>query len=311
MSVVVQQNPADSVAPISFETCGLRDVDISPILSQHVYDGVDMYVKDETVHRHGNSVKARMVADSVSKACDSGLPGICETTSGSTGIALASMCKGRMRCRIYVPWTTEPGKIDAMKKVNPDIDIVIGQQGETLDELQVTAKGFACENGYLYLDQFMNPNMLDGFNGFAAELISQVRKVNKKYVVIMAAGTGASLVGITRDFLAMGLDVDARVAVLGDSPPLGGTTPLGFQNHLKQAPWIKTIEVQSAMMEATWQGLVQGGYEVGPTSALNVAACGQYVIENVVPPETAIITIFVDPLHRYRGIKLYDKVFAE
>jgi cysteine synthase len=149
----------------------------------------------------GGSVKDRpalqMVKDALaaSQLAEGGT--IVEGTAGNTGIGLALVARAYgLRCVIVMPNTQSPEKIDLLRALGAEVELVPAVPFHNDNHFYHTAKRRAAELGAHWCNQFENEaNWRSHHDGTAAELWAQCG--GRLDGFICSAGTGGTIAGIT------------------------------------------------------------------------------------------------------------------
>jgi cysteine synthase A len=164
--------------------------------------GVDIYLKDETLHPTG-SLKHRLAhALFLHALCNGNLCEgtiVIEASSGSTAISEAWFAaKLGLRFIAVVPNGTAPAKVAAIEHLGGEI-IFAGAGGD----ISNVARRIAAETGGHFMDQFTHAAEATdwrGANNIADALFSQMREVEHPIPgwIVVGAGTGGTSATIGR-----------------------------------------------------------------------------------------------------------------
>lgn len=160
------------------------------------FDGVDIYLKDETAHPTG-SLKHRLGHALFLHALCNGAIGegtvVVEASSGSTAISEAWFAeKLGLRYVAVVPSSTAPAKVTMVERLGGEI--IFAKAHENVIEV---ARQTAAETGGHFLDQFSNAAIATdwrGANSIADTLFAQMRCEPNPVPnwIVVGAGTGGT-----------------------------------------------------------------------------------------------------------------------
>lgn len=156
----------------------------------------------------GGTSKDRVALRMIQEAEKAGLlhPGstVIEGTSGSTGIALASLCRARgYRCLIVMPDDQAAEKAHLLKQFGAEVEIVkpasIANPNHYCNRARARAEELGDEA--VYMDQFETmANFRAHYEGTGPEMWEQVMAGYgaRPDAFVMSAGTGGTLAGVSR-----------------------------------------------------------------------------------------------------------------
>jgi cysteine synthase len=260
----------------------------------------------------GGSVKDRPALGMVREAIADGRlkPGgiIVEGTAGNTGIGLAMVAKAMgFRCVITLPATQSPEKIELLRALGAELELVPAVPFTDERHFYHSAKRRAAELGGFWCDQFENEaNWRVHHDDTAAELWSQAGTLDG---FICAAGTGGTIAGITTY-----LETHAPHVVTGMIDPDGsslyayvtaGTLDfsgssdiegIGIRRITKNFALAKIKRVfrgtdQEAVAMAHWLRSYEGVF-IGMSAAINVV--GAVKLARELPEGARVATILCD-----------------
>ncbi|HEY3887745.1 MAG TPA: PLP-dependent cysteine synthase family protein [Caulobacteraceae bacterium] len=162
---------------------------------------VDIYLKDESVHRTG-SLKHRLARSLLLHGLCSGRIGprtpVVEASSGSTAVSVAYFAHElRLPFHAVMPSTTSVRKIEAITAYGGVCHLV-----ERGDQIYARAEALAAAKGGLYLDQFTYAERVSDWrrDNVAAALFEQMRGQRHPVPrwIVMSLGTGGTAATIGR-----------------------------------------------------------------------------------------------------------------
>lgn len=166
----------------------------TPLL-QRVINGIPMYLKLEFLMPTG-SFKDRGAAVLVSHLKNMGIKEVVEDSSGNAGAAIAAYCAAAgIKCRIYLPASTSPGKIRQIAAYGADVIKTPGSRDETARAVTAAAKTT------YYASHIYNPLFFEGTATFATETLTALGRPDYVFIPI---GNGTLLLGAYQGFAAAG-----------------------------------------------------------------------------------------------------------
>jgi len=115
-----------------------------------------VWIKQDHLFPTG-SYKDRGASVLVSKIKELGVPRVVEDSSGNAGCAIAAYCaKAKVRCRIFVPQDTSPGKLAQIQSYGAELNKIPGSREDT-----ARAAFRAAEKDY-YASHSWNPFFFQG-----------------------------------------------------------------------------------------------------------------------------------------------------
>lgn len=152
------------------------------------FEGVRVWVKQDHLFPTG-SYKDRGAAVLISKAKELGVREVVEDSSGNAGCAIAAYCaKADIRCQIYVPDSTSPGKTAQIQMYGAGLNLIPGSREDTS---RAVLK--AAEKQY-YASHSWNPFFFHGTKTYAYEVVEQSGWQTPD-TVVLPAGNGTLLLG--------------------------------------------------------------------------------------------------------------------
>ena len=185
--------------------------------------GCRILAKAEYLNPGGTS-KDRVALCMIEEAEKAGLlrPGgtVVEGTSGSTGIALASLCRARgYQCLIVMPDDQAKEKVHLLEQFGARVEVVKTAGIANPNHYYNRARALAQDvEGGVFMDQFETmANFHAHYHGTGPETWRQLREEFglRPDAFVMSAGTGGSIAGVSRAWK----EKDARVQVFLVDPP--------------------------------------------------------------------------------------------
>lgn len=191
--------------------------------------GCRIFAKAEFLNPGGTS-KDRVALQMIEEAERAGRlrPGgtVVEGTSGSTGIALAALCRARgYRCLIVMPDDQAAEKVRLLRQFGAEVEVVkpagIANPGHYYNRARARAQELEQEAGgpgAVFMDQFETAaNFRAHYEGTGPEMWAQLRDGYglRPDAFVMSAGTGGSIAGVSRCWK----ERDPRVRVFLVDPP--------------------------------------------------------------------------------------------
>lgn len=185
------------------EAEGRRTADTHLIaLPVPIFPGIDIYLKDESVHPTG-SLKHRLARSLILYGICSGAIGpetvLVEASSGSTAVSEAYYARllGLRFCAV-LPRGTSRSKVEAIRQHGGECHFV-DEPGAIYDE----ARGYAAANNGYYLDQFTYAERVTdwrGNNNIAESIFQQMSLEHHREPawIVMSPGTGGTSATIGR-----------------------------------------------------------------------------------------------------------------
>jgi threonine dehydratase len=202
----------------------------------------------------GRGAHAQLLADDLPSA------GVVAASGGNYGVAVAYAARRlEVPATVFVPDTTAPAKLDRLRGLGADVEVVPG----FYDDALVASRTHAARSGARFLHAFDQPEMLAGAGTMARELLEQAA-VDR---VIVAVGGGGLIGGAAcwyRDEVALtGVETDGCSALAA----------------AREAGRPVDVEVSGLAADAL------GARRVGE---LGFAAAQQWVDQVVVVPDEAV-----------------------
>jgi cysteine synthase A len=271
------------------------------------WDGV--WGKEEFRNGSG-SVKDRPALFMLQRAVKEGITEVVEATSGNTGIALAFY--GRrlgVKVTIFMPASYSEERQRLLRGLGANLILTEGGMGEAVEEARKYSRELNRDGKRaVYLDQFSNPaNWEAHYFTTGPEILTQFPTIKR---VVVAVGSGGSIVGIGKALKRRGVEVVAVEPK--ESPALynrlynttlpvsshrvegigAGFVPPLLQPHLHLID--RVVLVDSEEVVEFWKRAVKKGFTGGISAAASILAVKQQGWEG-----DNTLTLFPDHLNRY------------
>jgi cysteine synthase len=278
----------------------------------------------------GGSVKDRAALYMVQQAAKSGqlLPWgtIVEGTAGNTGIGLALVANAQgYRCVIVMPSNQSPEKIDLLKALGAEVELVPAVAFSNPNHFYHRAKTRSLELNAFWADQFENVANADShYQTTAPEIWQQTN--GKLDGIVMSSGTGGTIGGVT----AYLKERDSQIQTYLIDPPGSGLfnfiTTGQFKaegSSITEGIGInrKTANFSRAKLDGAFFGsdratiemahylLKHDGLFLGSSAALNVV--GAVMLARKLGKGHRIVTILCDGGSRYQSRMFNQEWLAE
>lgn len=181
---------ADEQIPISVSLGEM----VTPILNRSLH-GINLQLKLDYYMPTG-SFKDRGAFTTVNMIKHLGISEVVEDSSGNAGAAFAGYCAAAgIKCHIYLPAATSPGKIKQIAAYGANIVKVEGTRDD------VSAAILQAAQTTYYASHVYNPLFFEGTKSLAYEIADQVGIPD--YIVV-PAGNGTMLLGVYIGFKELG-----------------------------------------------------------------------------------------------------------
>lgn len=142
------------------------------------------------------SFKDRGARTLISAFAASGIQEVVEDSSGNAGAAIAAYCaRAGIRCHIYLPEGTSPGKLKQIAAYGARIVRIPGSRDETAQAIREAARHTH------YASHVYNPLFFAGTSTLAGEIAAQTGIPD---TLILPAGNGTLVLGTYHGFKALG-----------------------------------------------------------------------------------------------------------
>lgn len=278
------------------------------------------------------SYKDRGASVLISRVKALGIGEVVEDSSGNAGSSVAAYCAASgIRCRIFVPETTSPGKLAQITRYGAQLNKIPGTREDTAAAVKT-----AAENTY-YASHSWNPFFFHGTKTFAFEVCEQLGW-RAPDTVILPVGNGTLLLGVY-----IGFNELKTAGIIKKIPRLIGVqsancAPLykTFKEDLKEIPAIKSektaaegiaiaapirgrqiidavketggdfIAVTEPEINRALHEMCGKGYYIEPTSASTIAGVKRYLRESRPPRDEVIVSVFTG-----HGLKAGEKMVSK
>ena len=132
------------------------------------------------------SVKDRGAAVLVSHCKDIGVKSVVQDSSGNAGNSVAAYCaRAGIKCEIFVPEGTSPGKIAMIRAHGAKVNIVPG----TRDHCADVCRSRVFEHGAYYANHVYNPYFYEGTKTYIYEVFEQLGRIPEHLIIPVGNGT--------------------------------------------------------------------------------------------------------------------------
>lgn len=298
-------------------------------LVRRTWSGTELHFKLEGTLPSG-SFKDRGSAVMTSHLAALGVDEVLEDSSGNGGASVAAYAAAAgMRCHIYVPESTSPGKVVQLEAYGAEVHRIPGTRQDTANA------AVAASDRYLYASHNWQPTFVEGVKTVAFELWEQ-RGHRAPEAVVVPTSYGSNLLGLYRGFrqlLAAG-EIDrlprlypvqpAVVAPLArfledgvrevDPAPtvaegIAGTRPIRLDQMaeavVESGGRVVTVE-EDEVLPTLLEFARRTGIYVEPTSAVGPAAARRLLANGEIGSDTAVLLTgsglkATDRIGRYLG----------
>ena len=249
------------------------------------------------------SFKDRGAVVLVAKAKSLGAQHLVQDSSGNAGTSIAAYAaRAGLRCTIFVPDSTSPKKIKQISGFGAELRVIPGSREATA----AAAKEFARQDDVFYASHVYNPFFYQGTKTYAFELWEQLGKAPDR--LILPVGNGTLVLGcfygfrellaakqidrmpqiiavqsgqcdpLTRAFTSNSRSVDAVANRGTTAEGIAIAAPARGKQILEaiRATGGRIVSVPEESIEPSRRYLASQGYDVEPTSAVNMAAFSAY-----------------------------------
>jgi cysteine synthase len=283
-------------------------------------NGAELWVKLEYLNPTG-SMKDRMALSMIEGAERDGLIGpettIVEYTGGSTGPALALVCRAKgYRLKIVISDCFTEERFQLMRALGADLEVLESVEGrgrvtaEDIRRMVERAGELAKEPGHYATDQFNNPYVIPGHRVMLGrELWEQTD--GRVTAFCQGIGTAGSLMGVSdalrpRGVYVVGLEPAGSAAITGG--PHGSFAMQGWTGIVpphwdaSRVDEVWTVEDEEAI-EMTLRLAQEEGVFAGISSGANVVAARR--LAEQLGPEAVVVTLAVDSGFKYMSTAPY------
>ena len=286
-------------------------------------NGAELWLKLEYRNPTG-SMKDRMALAMIEGAERDGLiaPGdtVVEYTGGSTGPALALVCRARgYRALIVMADCFTEERFQLMRALGAEIDVVPSVEGRPkitpldIHNMVARAKQLAAQPGHYPTDQFNNPYIIPGHcAGLGREIWTQTK--GRVTAFCQGIGTGSSLMGISDALKPYGVFIQGHepassAAISGGQP--GAFLIQGWTGFVvphwspEKVDQVEAIDDDEAL-EMTRRLVRDEGVFAGISTGANVV--GAHRLAERIGPDAVIVTLAVDTGFKYLSVSPYTDI---
>ena len=280
-------------------------------------NGAELWLKLEYQNPSG-SMKDRMSLAMIEGAERDGLisPGdtIVEYTGGSTGPALAVVCKAKgYRALIVIADCYTEERLQLMRALGAELDVIASVEGrpkvtpQDVENMVARAAELAREPGHYATDQFNNPYIIPGHRDqLGREIWEQTD--GRVTAFCQGLGTASSLMGVSDALRPHGVFIQAHEPA--SSAAIGGGEPGPFVIQgwagLVMPHWdaervdhVEPIADEEAL-EMTLRLAREEGIFAGISTGANVV--GAHRLAERLGPDAVIVTLAVDSGFKYLSV---------
>ena len=283
-------------------------------------NGAELWLKLEYCNPTG-SMKDRMALAMIEGAERDGLISsgdtIVEYTGGSTGPALALVCRAKgYRALIVIADCFTEERFQLMRALGAELDVVPSVEGrpkvtaKDIDNMVARAAELATTPGHYATDQFNNPYIIpDHRDRLGREIWEQTKE--RVTAFCHGVGTASSLMGVSDALKPRGVFIQAHepagsAAISGgDRGPflIQGWTGLVMPHwHPEKVDQMEPIADDEAL-EMTRRLACEEGIFAGISTGANVV--GAHRLADRLGPEAVIATLAVDTGFKYMSVAPY------
>ena len=283
-------------------------------------NGAEVWVKLEYLNPTG-SMKDRMALAMVEGAERDGLIGsqttIVEYTGGSTGPALALVCRAKgYRCKIVIADCFSEERFQLMRALGAELEVIESVAGrpavtaEDINRMVVRAGELAGEDDHYATDQLNNPYVIpDHRDKLGQEIWEQSEgQVN---AFCQGVGTAGSVLGVAQALKPRGVFIQAHEpagsAAISGGPP-GSFAVQGWTGLVPphwDPQWVDAVEPirDGEALEMTLRLAREEGIFAGISSGANVV--GAIRLAGRLGPDAVVVTLAVDSGFKYVTVDPY------
>jgi len=290
------------------------------------FNGKKVLIKLDYLFPTG-SFKDRGASVLVSKIKELRIKKVVEDSSGNAGAAIAAYCaKAGIKCDIFVPDYTPPGKLAQIESYGAKLKKIPGTRKDTAN-----AAFKAAESCY-YASHYWNPFFIQGTKTFAFEVCEQLGW-DSPDSVILPVGSGSLMLGVYigwSELLNAGI-INKIPRLIGVQAENCAPLAISFNENSDEIPSIEKketiaegisistpvrgkqiidavkrskgafITVSESEIKEAVRWICKKGFYIEPTSAAVVAGINKYLKES--SPDEVIVSIFTG-----HGLKTAEKI---
>ena len=286
-------------------------------------NGAELWVKLEYCNPSG-SMKDRMALAMIEGAERDGLisPGdtIVEYTGGSTGPALALVCRAKgYRTLIVIADCYTEERFQLMRALGAELEVVESIEGrpkvtpKDIENMVARAKELAQGPGRYATDQFNNPYIIPGHRDFLGREIWE-QTGGRVSAFCQGVGTASSLMGVAEALKPHGVFIQAHEPA--SSAAIGGGQPgpfliqgwAGFVVPQWDPDLIDHLEPigDDEAVEMTMRLAREEGIFAGISTGANVV--GAHRLAERLGPDAVIVTLAVDSGFKYLSVSPFAEL---
>ena len=284
-------------------------------------NGAELWLKLENTNPTG-SVKDRMAVAMIEGAERDGLlsPGdtVVEYTGGSTGPALALVCRGKgYRAVIVIADCFTEERIQLMRALGADVEVIPSVEGppkvtpQDIEHMRERTAELAALPGHYATDQFENPYIIPGHRDWLGrELWEQSR--GRVTAFCHGLGTGGTLLGVSEALRRRGVYIQAHEPASSAAITSGTSGPFAMQGwagfvmpqwDASKVDHVEPIGDEEAL-EMTLRLSREEGVFAGISTGANVV--GAHRLADRLGPDAVIVTLAADTGFKYLSVAPYS-----
>jgi cysteine synthase A len=284
-------------------------------------NGAELWLKLEYTNPTG-SMKDRMALAMIEGAEREGLisPGdtIVEYTGGSTGPALALVCRAKgYRALIVIADCFTEERFQLMRALGAELEVIPSVEGrpnvtaQDIENMVARAGELAAGPGHYATDQFNNPYIVPGHRDrLGREIWDQSR--GRVTAFCHGLGTASSLMGVSEALKPRGVTIQAHEPAGSAAIGGGERGPFLIQGWTGlvmphwNPEWVDHLEPieDDAAVEMTLRLAREEGIFAGISTGANVV--GAHRLAERLGPGAVIVTLAVDSGFKYLSVSPFD-----
>ncbi|HEX3263803.1 MAG TPA: PLP-dependent cysteine synthase family protein [Solirubrobacterales bacterium] len=284
-------------------------------------NGAELWIKLEYTNPTG-SMKDRMALAMIEGAEREGLisPGdtIVEYTGGSTGPALALVCRAKgYRALIVIADCFTEERFQLMRALGAELEVIPSVEGrpnvtaQDIENMVARAGELAAGPGHYATDQFNNPYIVPGHRDrLGREIWDQSR--GRVTAFCHGLGTASSLMGVSEALKPRGVTIQAHEPAGSAAIGGGERGPFLIQGWTGlvmphwNPEWVDHLEPieDDAAVEMTLRLAREEGIFAGISTGANVV--GAHRLAERLGPGAVIVTLAVDSGFKYLSVSPFD-----
>ena len=132
------------------------------------------------------SFKDRGASVLVSHCASIGVKEVVQDSSGNAGNSVAAYCaRAGIKCHIFVPEHTSPGKVDMIRSHNAEVHLIPGSREDCANACRKKAK----EENIFYASHVNNPFFYEGCKTYIYEVYEQLHRIPEHLFIPLGNGT--------------------------------------------------------------------------------------------------------------------------